>query len=380
MRVVTVLGTRPQFIEMAPVIHQLQRLSDVDVLIYNTGQHYDQFMSEVFFDQLKIPEPDVLFSHPEGSEEPIQRMLSMIKQTADALVLHKPDMVVVEGDTDTALYVALAAGKLRIKVAHIEAGCRCYDKSLPEELNRVLITHTAEMHFAPTYRCKENLLAEAVSKYDIHMLGHPIVDSIELVKPRITEEEIDLGRHGAQLPKLEPMSYVYVTLHRDFNVDDPVRLERILKDLARLAEKRKLIFPIHPRTSKRIAQFGLAKYLNQLGNLAPVDYVTSLALTKYAYAVISDSGGLQKEAAILGTPMITMRPTTEWVETLGGYGNQLAFFDKSTSIATCMKALDDNYKAARESMAACSEFLGKPGVSSAIAERIRDPEANLLEE
>lgn len=361
---------------MAPVIHELNKLSsDLEVLVYNTGQHYDQFMSEVFFNQLRIPEPDVVFQQPEESWTPAERIANMIWQASDWLQKHKPDMVVVEGDTDTTLALAFAGVKAGVRVAHIEAGCRIHDTSLPEELNRTLTADLASLHFAPTKNCKQNLIKEGIWKDSIHMLGHPIVDSIELVKPRLTEEEIDLGKRGAPLPKLEPRSYFFVTLHRDFNVDDPIRLERILKELAKIEEltDKRVIFPIHPRTSKRIHEFDLGQYLNKFIPMMPVGYVTSLALTKYAYAVISDSGGLQKESAIFGTPMITMRPNTEWTETLGEYANQLAFCAPPiTSILNCIKELEQNYDMAREAMQRRSIFLGKPGVAKAIAEKIKE--------
>ena len=346
IKIAVVLGTRPQFIELAPVIHELRY--KCDLLIYNTGQHYDKEMSEVFVSQLEIPAPHRQFGPSSGShaEQTGRMMVEAEKGLAEDL----PDLVVVEGDTNTALAAALAAAKLKIPVAHVEAGCRAHDRSLPEEVNRVLVSHVAEMHFSPTGNCTRNLKQEGINR-NVHEVGHPIVDSIAFV-----------ARHIAE-PLREQGSYYFMTLHRDFNVDDPARLKAIISQARDL--DRPVCFAVHPRTAARLQQFGIG--IDGLESMPPVDYITSLRLIQHARAVISDSGGLQKESAVLGTPMITVRPNTEWVETLRGYANQLAIRDSSVNIARCAKRLNDNYAKARRQAAALQGTFGKKGVSRRIA-------------
>ncbi|MGI0039239.1 MAG: UDP-N-acetyl glucosamine 2-epimerase, partial [Nitrososphaera sp.] len=274
----------------------------------------------------------------------------MMVEAEKGLAEDRPDLVVVEGDTNTALAAALAAAKLKIPVAHVEAGCRAYDRSLPEEVNRVLVSHVAEMHFSPTGNCTRNLKKEGINS-NVYEVGHPIVDSIAFV-----------ARHIAE-PLRERGSYYFMTLHRDFNVDDSARLRAIISQARDLG--RPVCFAVHPRTAARLRQFGIS--LDGLESMPPVDYITSLRLIMHARAVISDSGGLQKEGAVLGTPMITVRPSTEWVETLRGYANQLAIRDSSVDIARCAKRLNDNYAKARRQAAALRGTFGKKGVSRRIA-------------
>lgn len=362
-RIVAVLGTRPQFIEMAPIIHALNKFNDVELLIYNTGQHYDRLMSEIFFDELSIPEPDTNFEVAADSVSHAEQTGMIMIKAEKSLLSDKPDIVVVEGDTNTTLAVALAASKLKLKVAHIEAGGRCFDKTLPEELNRVLLADLADIHYAPVESHKKNLLHEGVDNSAIHVLGHPVVDSIAIVSSRLKErfpsEKMELG------------NYFYVTLHRDFNVDNPLKLQSILKDLSELAEKRTVVFPIHPRTQKCIQEFGLSDSLHNITTMRPIGYVESLSLIKHAYAVISDSGGLLKESMVFGTPMITLRPNTEWPEVAQGFANQLAFA-RGNSITKCVQLLTRNYDVAKVSMKKFSTYLGTPNkVASNIASHMR---------
>jgi UDP-N-acetylglucosamine 2-epimerase len=366
MRIAVVIGTRPTFIELAPLIHELRKIES-DVLVYHTGQHYDKEMSDIFLQQLNIPEPKYNL-HGSG-ESQAQQIATIVKGCESALLKDKPDLVIVEGDTTSAFASALATANSKIPVVHVEAGCRSFDKTLPEEVNRVLISHIANLHFAPTHNCKTNLLNEGIKDKQIHLEGHPIVDSINMVKEKLRKpESID--------PKLN--DYYYVTLHRDFNVDTPSRLEHILGELVKVSKKKPVIFPVHPRTRKRIDQFGLAKYLDVVKAMMPVDYITSLSLIKNAYAIISDSGGLTKEGCLLGTPCITLRPNTEWIETLNEYSNQLAF-SKGNSIMTCVQNLDRNYDAAKQNIRALQGLFGSAGVSARIARIISscDPTALL---
>lgn len=362
-RIVAVLGTRPQFIEMAPIIHALYKFNDVELLIYNTGQHYDQFMSEIFFNQLSIPSPNAnLEVAADGTTHAEQTGKIMIR-TESLLMADKPDMVVVEGDTNSALGAALAASKLKIPITHIEAGCRVFDKSLPEEINRVLISHVTDLHFAPTNNCQSNLEREGIDRHRIEMRGHPIVDAVSIVKKKLRPvTNLDEIKGKA----VESHQYYFVTMHRDFNVDDSARLRSILIEIDKISLKMPVVFAIHPRTKKRIEQFGLERYLRNVIALGPVGYITSLSLISDAYAVISDSGGLTKESALLGTPCITLRPNTEWIETLDGYCNQLAF-SNGNNVMKCVENLERNYDIVKQNAKSLNKVFGEEGLSADIA-------------
>ncbi|MDE1766236.1 MAG: UDP-N-acetylglucosamine 2-epimerase (non-hydrolyzing) [Thaumarchaeota archaeon] len=366
-KIVVVIGTRPTFVELAPVIHELQKTGR-EILIYHTGQHYDKDMSDVFMKQLEIPKPHQNLNAGGGT---FAEQISTILTGCECLLKKdQPDILLVEGDTNTAFASALAAANAKIPVVHIEAGCRSFDKSLPEEVNRVLISHITDIHFPPTQNCRQNLLKEGIKEDAIKFVGHPIVDSVNLIKNKLR----DSSKLGLDI---EANKYYYVTIHRDFNTDDPSRLERILKELSKISEKKKIIFPIHPRTKSRIEQFGLVKYLQNITAILPVDYITSLSLTRNAYAVISDSGGLTKECCLFGIPYVSLRPNTEWIETLTGYSNQLAFKHGNT-IAGCIENLVKNYEIAKQNMRSLQGLFGNVGVSGKIADQICNIEIDKL--
>jgi UDP-N-acetylglucosamine 2-epimerase len=359
-RIVVVVGARPTFIQLAPIINELQKIKS-EVLVYHTGQHYDKWMSAVFMSQLNIPKPRRNLHSGSGTHA--QQTSVILKRCELYLKKDKPDIVVVGGDTSSAFASALAAAKLKIPIVDIEAGCRTYDKTLPEEVNRVLITHLSSLHFPPTIQCKNNLLKEGISLKNIHLRGHPIVDSVNIVRDKITKTE-NLKKFS-----IESGNYYYVTLHRDFNTDNQKRLKLILTELCKIAKKKKIVFPIHPRTKKSINKYGLSKYLKNIISVSPVDYITSLSLVKNSYAIISDSGGLNKEASIFGIPYISLRPNTEWTETLYGQANQLAFH-KGNSIMKCVNNLDKNYGKIKQKSRSLQRLFGKPGLSTNIAKDI----------
>ena len=368
-KIAVVVGTRPTFIELAPVIHELQKTGR-EILIYHTGQHYDKEMSSVFLEQLEIPEPHQNLNAGGGTFA--EQISIILTGCEDLLQKDRPDILVVEGDTNTAFASALAAANAKIPVVHIEAGCRSFDRNLPEEVNRILISHVTDIHFPPTQNCKQNLLNEGIKEDTIRLVGHPIVDSVNLVKNKLR----DPSKLGFDI---EPHKYYYVTVHRDFNTDNPVRLEPILVELSKISEKKKIVFPIHPRTKSRIRQFGLEKYLQNITAILPVDYVTSLSLTKDAYSVISDSGGLTKESCLFGVPYVSLRPNTEWIETLTGYSNQLAF-KHGNSIMGCVENLDKNYDTAKQNMKSLQRLFGDIGLSGKIVDQICNLEIERLKQ
>ena len=303
----TVVGARPQFIKAAPLSRAL-RLRLREVLVH-TGQHYDREMSDAFFEELGIPRPDRHLGVGSGSHA---RMTAAMLEGLEAVMLEvRPDVVLVLGDTNSTLAGALAAAKLQIPVAHVEAGLRSFDARMPEEVNRRLTDHVSELLFCPTPAAVRNLRKEGIVR-GVHLVGDVMMDAI---RQNLARAE----RLGAAAPRRG--SFYLATLHRQENTDDPRRLRAILLALAAL--DRPVVLPLHPRTRERLRRLGL-RAQGSLQLRAPLPYLEMLLLLRRAAAVLTDSGGVQKEAFILGTPCVTLRDTTEWIETLAGGRNRLA--------------------------------------------------------
>ena len=313
MRICAFVGTRPEIIKMAPVIKGAKRRG-LEISFVHTGQHYDWEMSKRFIYELGLPDPDPFLGV--GSATHAVQTAKVMERSEEYLARERPDLVLVEGDTNSALGVALAAAKLRIPVGHVEAGCRSFDPSMPEEVNRVLIADCASLHFAPTMDAFLNLLREGIPSDKIWLTGHPIVDLLKEMAPRIDESNV-LERLG-----LRRGDYVLLTVHRSENVDERAKLEGILR--AASAIGRDVVFPIHPRTKGSIERFGLGGFLDKFLWTDPLPYLDTLALVKHARFVMTDSGGLQQESFLLGTPCVTLRNGTEWVETVRCGANLLA--------------------------------------------------------
>lgn len=305
-----ILGTRPEIIKMSPIIRELEK-QQLNYFILHTGQHYSYNMDKAFFEQLKLPEPKYNLNVGSGTHaEETGKMLMGIEKI---LQKEKPQIVLVEGDTNTVLAGALAATKLLIKVGHVEAGLRSYDREMPEEINRILTDHMSDYLFAPTPKANENLLNEGISENKIFVTGNTIVDAVL--------QNIKLAEDYADPPYKE---YFLVTLHRQENVDNKTRLKKIIKGLELASEHFKIpiIYPVHPRTKRKLAKFGIR--VNKLKLIEPVDYLTFLNLLHNAKLVFTDSGGVQEEACILKTPCVTLRYNTERPETLEAGANILA--------------------------------------------------------
>lgn len=316
IRIAVVVGTRPEIIKMQPIIKKIiEYRNDLELIFIHTGQHYDENMSDIFIKELKLPQPDFFLNVKSGSHG--AQTARIIARSEIVLKKEMPNLVLVEGDTNSALGAALAASKLKIPIGHVEAGCRSFDKKMPEEINRILITDLTSLHFAPTETCVRNLIKEGISKEQIYLTGHPIVDLLHLVQNKINKKV--LAKFG-----LKPKQYYLATLHREENVENKSVLKEILNTFSILAQYRPVIFPIHPRTYKSIRRFALANHLKNLIITEPVSYFDSLSLIKYARIVLTDSGGIQQEAALLETPCITLRDKTEWVETVNYNVNFLA--------------------------------------------------------
>jgi UDP-N-acetylglucosamine 2-epimerase (non-hydrolysing)/UDP-GlcNAc3NAcA epimerase len=321
IRITTVIGNRPQFIKAAAVSRRLREHHD-ETLVH-TGQHYDDEMSKVFFEELEVPAPDVQLGVGSGSNTAqTARMLAALEPVvADS----RPDVVLVYGDTNSTLAGALAAAQALVPVAHVEAGMRSFDRAMPEELNRVLTDHASDLLFCSTETAVANLERESVAG-GIHLVGDVMADVSLAFAPIAAERSTALRDRG-----VEPGAYVLVTAHRAGNVDDPARLERLVGLIERIPLA--VVFPLHPRTATRVDDAGLRQRLEAAATVVPpLGYLDFLELTRHARAVLTDSGGVQKEAYLLETPCITLRDTTEWVETVDAGWNVLVDLDADAAL------------------------------------------------
>ncbi len=318
MKVLTVVGARPQFIKAAPVIRVLRQ--EHEEILVHTGQHYDDQMSAVFFNEMQIPEPDYNLGVGSGSHG--QQTGQMLERIEEVLLAEKPDWALVYGDTNSTLAGALAAVKLHIPVAHVEAGLRSFNREMPEEHNRVLSDHCADLLLCPTQTAVDNLANEGITR-GVHLVGDVMYDAV------LQFSEI-ASHHSTILQKLGLKSerYLLATVHRPYNTDNPEKLHNILTAFAELDEQ--VVFPVHPRTRQRIVDLGLDMQQFVSSNLYlidPVGYLDMLMLEKNARIVLTDSGGVQKEAYFFAVPCITLRPETEWQETVRSGWNQLVDAD-----------------------------------------------------
>ena len=316
MKISIVLGTRPEIIKMSPIIRECERLG-LDYFILHTGQHYSYNMDRVFFEQLELP--DAKYNLDVGSGSHGEQTGKMLIGIEKVLQKEEPDVVLVEGDTNTVLAGALAAVKLGIKVGHVEAGLRSYDRKMPEEVNRILADHSSDYLFAPTEKSKNILLKEGIAEEKIFVTGNTIVDAVfqnlEISKKKGNIIK-DLGFNGGD--------YLLATIHRQENVDDEKRLRGIIEglEMVRREFNLELICPLHPRARKSLRIFGVKS--NGLRLIEPLDYLAFLQLESNARLVLTDSGGVQEEACILGVPCVTLRDSTERPETLEVGSNVLA--------------------------------------------------------
>lgn len=336
IKLVNVVGARPQFIKLAPVLRAIAEHNQAhpdlpirDILVH-TGQHYDYEMSGVFFEELGLKHPDYHLGVGSGSHG--AQTGEMLRRIEEVLLTVKPDVVVVYGDTNSTLAGALAAVKLHFPVAHVEAGLRSFNRHMPEEINRVLTDHMSEYLFCPTETAVKNLEREGITR-GVYLVGDVMYDALlqymELAERRSTILR-DLG--------LEPRRYALATVHRAENTDDPARLGGILEGLHRIvASGLPVVAPLHPRTRTAATRYGLS--LDGLKVLPPVSYLDMLMLEKHARVILTDSGGVQKEAFFLGVPCVTLRHETEWVETVQTGANWLAGFDPGQIAFHALRAI-----------------------------------------
>jgi UDP-N-acetylglucosamine 2-epimerase len=321
MRIVTVVGNRPQFVKAAAVSRLLRER--MDELIVHTGQHYDDDLSRVFFEELSVPAPDRELDAGGGTNTAqTARILAALEPVLDEL---EPSLVLVYGDTNSTLAGTLAASQAGIPTGHVEAGMRSFDRSMPEELNRVLTDHASDLLLCSTDTAMRNLEREGV-RGEPHLVGDVMAD-VSLSFRDIAEERSTILDELV----LEPGGYLAVTAHRAGNVDRPERLEALVTLLEALPGP--VVLPLHPRTRERLQATGLMQRLDAIRVVPPLGYLDFLKLARHARAVLTDSGGVQKEAYLLGVPCVTLRDTTEWVETVEAGWNTLVDLDRDAALA-----------------------------------------------
>ncbi|MFZ5945152.1 MAG: non-hydrolyzing UDP-N-acetylglucosamine 2-epimerase [Bacillota bacterium] len=317
MKFVTILGARPQFIKAAVVSQALQSTGYIKEIILHTGQHYDKNMSDIFFDEMEIPRPDIKLSIGSGNHgAQTGRMLEAIEKE---LLKEKPDGVIVYGDTNSTLAGALAACKLLIPCIHIEAGLRSFNRTMPEEINRILTDHLSELLFAPTKTAVENLSKEGINESKVFLVGDVMYDSTLYFSVRAEERSTILKELN-----IENKPYILTTIHRAENTDNKENLADVFKGLAVIAQYYPIIMPIHPRTQHALKVNGLWEMANEsIKLIEPLGYLDIMMLEKNAILILTDSGGVQKEAFFHRIPCFTLRKETEWVELVDNGWNYL---------------------------------------------------------
>ena len=339
MKIATILGTRPEIIKMAPIIDEISKRG-INQIVLHTGQHYDKEMSDTFFKDLEIPTPD--YNIHVGSGTHGKQTGLMMKGIEEILLDEKPDIVLVQGDTNAVLAGALVASKLHIAVGHVEAGLRSFDMTMPEEVNRRAADVCSTMYFIPTEESAVNLLAEGFSHENLIITGNTVVDAcfrhLEIAKKRGFEEE------SLKELDIENMDNILtLTMHRAENVDDRQRVSNIIEALKELDDMN-IIFPIHPRTKNTLENFGLFDELNDLNHvhiIKPIGYLDFLLLTSASTLILTDSGGLQEEAITLNVPALTLRYNTERPETVSAGGNISVGSNKQAILENARKILSD---------------------------------------
>jgi UDP-N-acetylglucosamine 2-epimerase (non-hydrolysing) len=342
LKVINVVGARPNFMKVAPIVEAMKRRErEFTPLVVHTGQHYDASMSDAFFRDLALPQPDVYLGVGSASHA---AQTAVLMERFEPVVLHeKPDWVLVVGDVNSTLACALVCVKLGVKVAHVEAGLRSRDRTMPEEINRLLTDQIADLLFTPSADADENLRAEGIPKERICLVGNVMIDSLykHLERSRQSPIKEQLG--------LTNKSYAVLTLHRPANVDDPAVFGRIFDALEKICAQLPIIFPIHPRTRKTIAELGLEERVEKIKNLRlidPLGYLDFLSLYSCARLVLTDSGGIQEETSVLGIPCLTLRENTERPITVTKGTNTIVGTDPEKIIAAAFAALNKTTKEA----------------------------------
>lgn len=325
-RILHVVGARPNFMKAAPIIREMAKYpNEFEQMLVHTGQHYDANMSQVFFDELELPKPNINLEVGSGSHA--AQTAQVMLRFEPVLLEYKPDWVVVPGDVNSTMACTLVASKLGFKVAHIEAGLRSFDRTMPEEINRLVTDQLADLLFTPSRDADAHLQHEGIPAEKIHFVGNVMIDTLIRLLPKAADRWSALQQ---QFGLSE--SYILVTLHRPSNVDDPAILAEFIAALTEISRRIQVVFPVHPRTCSRIVRLGITLPTNNFLLIEPLGYLDFLALEAHASLVLTDSGGVQEETTYLNIPCLTARPNTERPATINHGTNQLVKSSKSAII------------------------------------------------
>jgi len=338
-KIISVVGARPNFMKVAPIHKAFKKHHDkITHLICHTGQHYDEKMSKVFFEDLELPQPDFYLGVGSGSHA--EQTATVMIEFEKILINEKPDLVLVVGDVNSTIACSLTAKKLHIKVVHVEAGLRSFDMEMPEEINRILTDRISDYLFVTEKSGLENLKNEGVDDSKVFFVGNVMIDSLVHYQPKINKSNI------LEHFNLSPFNFCLVTLHRPSNVDTRESLEKLVNFLNILAKERKVVFPIHPRTKINLEKYALIQTLSDAIILSePIGYIDFQALIKNAELIVTDSGGIQEESTYLGVQCITLRTSTERPSTVDIGTNQLIGVDLEKVEVACLNVLAGNKKA-----------------------------------
>ena len=335
MRIVNVVGARPNLMKIAPIIEQLGQYPQITQILLHTGQHYDYTMSKIFFEQLGLPEPDIYLGV--GSASHAQQTARIMVGFEQVLAEYRPDLVLVVGDVNSTLACAITAVKLRVPLAHVEAGLRSFDRRMPEEINRIVTDALSDYLFTPCADANQNLQREGVPEEKVFFVGNVMIDTLLKYEDKVLRLDM-FKQHG-----LRAKGYAVLTLHRPSNVDERGVLRGILEALAVLQEHIKIIFPVHPRTVKMLKEFELWEMVMSLCDLLliePLGYLEFLNLVANARFVLTDSGGVQEETTFLGIPCLTLRENTEWLVTVREGTNKVVGSEKDVIVAESRRLLN----------------------------------------
>jgi UDP-N-acetylglucosamine 2-epimerase (non-hydrolysing) len=327
LKILAVVGARPNFMKVAPLIWEAQRRGGIAVRLVHTGQHYDEKMSQLFFDELRLPRPDVNLEVGSGSHA--VQTAEVMKRFEPVVIAEKPDLVLVVGDVNSTIACALTAVKLLVPVAHVEAGLRSFDRTMPEEINRVLTDAISDWLFVTEPSGLDNLRKEGVPAERVFFVGNVMMDTLVTCRPRVDASRV-LERIGVQ-----PGRYAVLTLHRPANVDDPATLGRLMGAVERLQREVPFVFPVHPRTERTMRPYREGGALPNLIFSEPLGYLDFMKLLSQARLVLTDSGGVQEETTFLGVPCLTMRENTERPVTVTEGTNRLGTADPRPEFSTC---------------------------------------------
>lgn len=331
MKIINVVGTRPNFVKISPLIREMKKHQQIKPLLVHTGQHYDEAMSEVFFRDLGIPKPNIHLGVGSASHcEQIARIMAAFEKTC---LQEKPDLIVVVGDVNSTLAAALAGAKMNIRIAHIEAGLRSFDKTMPEEVNRILTDQLSDYLFITEESGRQNLIKEGISQEKIFFAGNIMIDTLVYNLPKIN-----------RLNRYSEADYCVLTMHRSSNVDAKAKLQKLIGIIKDISKQIKVVFPAHPRTKKKIKEFDIENTLKGIAIIEPMGYLEFISLVKNAKFVLTDSGGLQEETTYLGIPCITLRATTERPVTVETGANVVVGADSKKIIGAVESILSGKIK------------------------------------